>query len=457
MALINCPECNKRISNQAVSCPDCGFPVAQFFLNQKKEQARLQYETEISQKKEKLNELNSITIFNHSFSYSYNNILCIKLVNCLCNAKKNTHKLYEDTLKDLDNDLIYEKFYLNNVEENAYSFIVAIATNTLPYIKRFLSDEDLYSDQVFKDIEDIIVDEEWLENYVSDFCNYHYKIYKEIDLAEMNAHMQYHDDYYKAGTPSQPIQSFYANDFLNMIKGTISSKLFNSVAEGLTAGGVKRLENAAKNKYYSQVFKLMFYFEILIVAKFDSYVDDIIDSILDSIINYFIEEAILSEKYIPSISNYNYDNYTKYICSGTYEDKKSLFLKTVIKNPCRIATYSDFLVNIDISENDYTEVLRLFKFFWPNKDLQAQIKLSEKKFKRINEKNKAIAAKKKEEQEAKEAATLEKELNDYKKALINIINNKLWFVNFKEFLRDYDAVASKVNNSYGRKKTTDSF
>lgn len=27
MSLINCPECNKEISDKAVSCPNCGFPI----------------------------------------------------------------------------------------------------------------------------------------------------------------------------------------------------------------------------------------------------------------------------------------------------------------------------------------------------------------------------------------------------------------------------------------------
>jgi len=29
MALITCPECSKKVSNQAASCPQCGFPLAQ--------------------------------------------------------------------------------------------------------------------------------------------------------------------------------------------------------------------------------------------------------------------------------------------------------------------------------------------------------------------------------------------------------------------------------------------
>ena len=28
MALINCPDCNKEVSTSAVSCPNCGAPVA---------------------------------------------------------------------------------------------------------------------------------------------------------------------------------------------------------------------------------------------------------------------------------------------------------------------------------------------------------------------------------------------------------------------------------------------
>ena len=27
MALINCPECGKQISDRAASCPDCGYPI----------------------------------------------------------------------------------------------------------------------------------------------------------------------------------------------------------------------------------------------------------------------------------------------------------------------------------------------------------------------------------------------------------------------------------------------
>ena len=28
MAIINCPDCNKEISNQAQNCPNCGYPIS---------------------------------------------------------------------------------------------------------------------------------------------------------------------------------------------------------------------------------------------------------------------------------------------------------------------------------------------------------------------------------------------------------------------------------------------
>lgn len=35
MALINCPECNNEISDKAVSCPKCAFPINEQDSNSK--------------------------------------------------------------------------------------------------------------------------------------------------------------------------------------------------------------------------------------------------------------------------------------------------------------------------------------------------------------------------------------------------------------------------------------
>ena len=50
MALMRCAECNKKISEQAVSCPKCGCPVA---ITNRKQQVKLN-SAEIDEKRTKL-------------------------------------------------------------------------------------------------------------------------------------------------------------------------------------------------------------------------------------------------------------------------------------------------------------------------------------------------------------------------------------------------------------------
>jgi hypothetical protein len=46
MALVICPECEKRVSDKAISCPECGFPVA------KEVGSKLGHETSLDKGKE---------------------------------------------------------------------------------------------------------------------------------------------------------------------------------------------------------------------------------------------------------------------------------------------------------------------------------------------------------------------------------------------------------------------
>ena len=56
MALINCPECNKKVSDQAMACPNCGFQISNYFnilareRQQKEQQERI---TKLTEEREK--------------------------------------------------------------------------------------------------------------------------------------------------------------------------------------------------------------------------------------------------------------------------------------------------------------------------------------------------------------------------------------------------------------------
>lgn len=51
MALINCPECGKEVSNAAESCPHCGYPIKRFIEEEQKK--RKQEETQALKQKAK--------------------------------------------------------------------------------------------------------------------------------------------------------------------------------------------------------------------------------------------------------------------------------------------------------------------------------------------------------------------------------------------------------------------
>ena len=38
--LIQCPECNKEISNKAIACPNCGFPISENTNKQRRKSNR---------------------------------------------------------------------------------------------------------------------------------------------------------------------------------------------------------------------------------------------------------------------------------------------------------------------------------------------------------------------------------------------------------------------------------
>lgn len=50
MALINCPECKKQVSEQAKTCPNCGFQIERYFY-QKAREAKQKEQQEALNKK----------------------------------------------------------------------------------------------------------------------------------------------------------------------------------------------------------------------------------------------------------------------------------------------------------------------------------------------------------------------------------------------------------------------
>lgn len=60
MALINCPECGKEISDKSEKCIGCGFPIKDFLKNQEEEKSKK--ELEVNKKKELIHDKRNISI-----------------------------------------------------------------------------------------------------------------------------------------------------------------------------------------------------------------------------------------------------------------------------------------------------------------------------------------------------------------------------------------------------------
>lgn len=52
MALVKCPECGKKVSDTAVSCPNCGYGIKEHFERERKQAAkRREYQRAIERSK----------------------------------------------------------------------------------------------------------------------------------------------------------------------------------------------------------------------------------------------------------------------------------------------------------------------------------------------------------------------------------------------------------------------
>ena len=152
MALINCPECGRKVSSKAQRCPNCGLP-AEYLT-------KVEVEKEIS-----LKDLRNIVI---AFEQDYNKIfqqyyISIQQINKimdlydpyyeLCLDKEKLEKIKQDPLV---NTLLLNKFITNfsKIEEKIEEY-------NERYIDRELVKEKEYFDNILKDIDpNIMLDEE---------------------------------------------------------------------------------------------------------------------------------------------------------------------------------------------------------------------------------------------------------------------------------------------------------
>lgn len=76
MALVKCPECGKKVSDTAVSCPNCGYGIKEHFERKRKqEEQRREYERALARSRGN----NTATASNSNFVYIFAAIIAVLL------------------------------------------------------------------------------------------------------------------------------------------------------------------------------------------------------------------------------------------------------------------------------------------------------------------------------------------------------------------------------------------
>lgn len=88
MALINCPECSHSISDQSVSCTNCGFPILK----------TVSKDIPLSSEELKLKELEEVGESDDYGLFSHTNMFIISCIIIYFLAKEDIHNIFQHVI-----------------------------------------------------------------------------------------------------------------------------------------------------------------------------------------------------------------------------------------------------------------------------------------------------------------------------------------------------------------------
>ena len=88
MSMIECPECGKEVSDNAVMCPNCGYGVKEHFSKIESEEVRKQNE---EKRKEVINFRNCVTC----------NVCNLEMFNTMCGCAVGRAEGHRDWIRNL--------------------------------------------------------------------------------------------------------------------------------------------------------------------------------------------------------------------------------------------------------------------------------------------------------------------------------------------------------------------
>ena len=367
MALINCPECGKEISDRAYSCPTCGFPIHEYLEEQqekKEKELELQREKERQKKIEitrsEYSDEKAFIIKNTTIKLNRNKIICA-YVGAELNKLKNV--LHEDVVNlffDIDNgpskyrpNEFYE--YASNL---AYSLVKRIMTRTSEIYKRIMVDAG-YN---FDDIDESNIKILNYDEITKSLIKRHREEYEDFDLARMNASVEYT---HTTATNDDYIQRVYASSIIGLVKKDITSKIVNSCVKMLKHSSVQSKLIKAERDYGQTLLKATIKLNISVFGVFDSYVDNAVETY-----HKYLLDELLKNNCLFEIEMYPKDGFDSTSIFEFFEDESrsneengDYLVNCLINNPGMKTLYMIAMTSIKLNKNDIIEIIKLIDSF----------------------------------------------------------------------------------------------
>ena len=293
MALVNCPECDREISDRAHNCPFCGFPLEEHLraIEIEKNEAILKKEKE--NKIQEYRKMHNFIVFGTEISLNKNQCICSAIASEYEYLKSEANRTLLLALsKDRPSQYNSTSFpvYLRDLLERMFKPAIR---NTINVLKEHC--EDYNSNNVFWD-EGNLYEESITKLYDATMDKWN-ELYSNFEIKKMNAHSKYYDDYMAAGRPSKPIGDVYAKSLGGLVGASIKKNVVNSIASSFTYKIVINAENSAAEKYYNAVLKVCFDFDVEIICYIAKFVETIIYSLKNYLLEYLLQEEVIFEGY----------------------------------------------------------------------------------------------------------------------------------------------------------------
>ena len=460
MALINCPECKKEVSDRAHSCPFCGFPLDEYFEEleeeKQKEQERIvqeQLKVECEKRKIEYSKKHEFAFGNQVFAFDTNEMICANVGAEFEIRKEAIHrKIQELFFSDDDPAAMQEQKFLEYMDK-----LISVLANPLLDSSIYLLEKygGAVSGEEKEDYIDYIQDAISYKEIQGKLYEVYTRVHPEYDLDMMNAHAKYYDDYYAAGTPWQPIESVYSSTLLGLVQKGISAKLVNGAAEAFTRGAVKQKEKKASDDYYEAVYEIFLKHNVQIYSVLDNYVDVCIKQYKMLVLDYLVRSGYLFSKCVYPKGAVDFVKYAEFLenCTVANVDKKTRFFENLKTNPGDFFFLVEAIKYIVFSEEELLALVEYSRFFdfvpvilerFSKEDFCTLFTME---FKEFYEKKYHEVTKEAREYKGKEFSNVdEKELyifeeEKYDKILESFLNETRWFIKEK-----FSAAFEKIKN-----------